>query len=60
MPSSVQSEVMVEVVVKVSSCNQSWSSTTFPGAWCWLDGWWSDKTKLMLTSTQVEVGVEVW
>ena len=27
--------------------------------WWWLDGWWSDKTILVLISTQVKVVVEV-
>ena len=47
---------MVEVVVEVSSWSWdlSLSSTTIPG------GWWLDKTKLILISTQVEDVVEDW
>ena len=37
----------------------SWSSTTILDGWWGLGGWRSDKTKLILISTLVEVVVEV-
>ena len=45
-------EVIIEVVVavKYGGCNQSWS---------WSPNGWSDKSKLILISTQVDVVVEV-
>ena len=33
---------------------------TFENKLSRLGGWWSDKTELLLISTQVEVVVEVW
>ena len=45
-------EVIIEVVVEVryGGCNQSWS---------WSPNEWSDKSKSILISTQVDVVVEV-
>ena len=62
VPSSFKLEVMVEAVVKVSSWryNKCWSSTNIPGWWWWLGGLWSNETKLIHISTQVEVVFGVW
>ena len=46
----VKLEVVDDVVVEVRSLSCSWSSTTCPGGW--VGGGRSDKTKVILNSTQ--------